>query len=181
MGHDKGLLVSEGLTWVEALQQELTSLPLPVYASIRADQQHLYQAWVPKDRLIVDQAWEGVAGPLIGILSAAQVISDQHLLVVPCDMPQLRREVFARWVTAFQNQAVAYQAFISQTTRRWQPLCGIYHRDGLDKLAQYYQQGRLQNQSMQAIVEKMLVTFAIDIPTSFASQFTNYNTPHDLS
>lgn len=180
MGTDKGLLVTGSSPWVTILQQELRLLPLPVYISVRADQRDAYQPVVGA-QLLVDQVWRDVAGPLVGILSAAQALPDQHLLVVPCDMPRLRRPVFDLWLEAFRAHASTYQAFVSQVAGRWQPLCGVYHRSGLDALIHYYQQGQLQNLSMQAILKNVLNTYLIPIPPSLAQQFANYNTPDDMT
>ena len=180
MGTDKGLLAPRGEAWVTTLQQELSAMSLPVYVSIRADQQVAYRRMVPAEQLVVDGPWKNVAGPLVGILSVAQAFPSQHLLVVPCDMPQLRRPVFGIWLSAFYRHISEYQAFISQTTQRWQPLCGIYHREGLDALLKYYQRGQLQSLSMHAVLEKLLPTYPVEIPTSLTPQFANYNTPEDL-
>ena len=181
MGTDKGLLTTQGTAWVTMLQQALASLSLPVYVSIRADQQATYQRVATSEQLIVDGTWKGIAGPLVGILSAAQQYPNQHLLVVPCDMPKLSSAVFAHWLSAFQKQAATYQAFISRTTQRQQPLCGIYHADGLQALTQHYHQGTLQDQSMHAVLDNVLTTYSIEIPSTLTSQFANYNTPDELT
>ena len=180
MGTDKGLMTADGRPWVAILQRELLSLSLPVYISIRADQRMAYQALVAEDTLLVDQAWDNIAGPLVGILSAAQALPNRHLLIVPGDMPRLRRPVFHQWLDTFRIYSSAYQAFVSRVSQRWQPLCGIYHREGLDILIQRYQRGQLQNLSMQAILKDLLVTYSIEIPASLTPQFANYNTPEDL-
>ena len=181
MGTDKGLLTFQGATWVTILQQALSLLSLPVYVSIRANQQAAYRRVVAAGQLLVDQPWEDVAGPLVGVLSAAQALPNRHLLIVPCDMPLLSRPVFELWLEAFLAHAPTYQAFISQVTGRWQPLCGVYHRRGLDTLADYYQQGRLQALSMQTILEDILSTYPVLIPPSLAQQFANYNFPDDIA
>lgn len=181
MGTDKGLLTFQGVPWVTVLQQELSLLSLPVYVSVRASQHAAYRRVVSSEQLLVDRLWENVAGPLVGILSAAQALPNQHLLVVPCDMPLLSRSAFDLWLTAFRDHKSTYQAFISQTAGRWQPLCGVYHRGGLNALVRYYQQGRLQDLSMQAILENALNTYPIPIPPSLTKQFVNYNTPDDIA
>ena len=180
MGTDKGLMMIGGTPWVTLLARELSSLPLPVYVSIRADQQEAYRYAGLAGQLVVDRDRKNVAGPLVGILSATQALPNQHLLVVPGDMPQLRRPVFDLWLDAFRRHSSAYQALVSQTAGRWQPLCGIYHRKGLDVLVSRYQRGQLQNLSMQAVLKSVLATYLIDIPTHLIPQFANYNTPEDL-
>ena len=99
---------------------------------------------------------------------------------MPCDMPKLRQDTLARWIATFRAHRTTHQAFISQTTHRWQPLCGIYHRRGLELLLDCYQRGTLHNQSMHAILENVLTTYAIAIPPALTDQFANYNTPDDL-
>lgn len=176
MGTDKGLLAPQGTAWVAMLQQALASLPLPVYVSIRADQQAAYQQVVAPVQFVVDGVWPAVAGPLVGMLSAAQQYPNHHLLVVPCDMPRLSRAVFAHWLSAFQEYSAAHQACVSRTLQRWQPLCGIYRADGLQTLIRCYHQGTLQHQSMHAILDNVLTTHPIDIPPALTPQFANYNT-----
>ena len=180
MGSDKGLLAPQGTSWMMTLHRELSSLALPVYVSVRADQQEAYQRVISAEHMLLDSEWEHVAGPLVGILSAAQQLPDQHLLVIPCDMPELRPAVFSLWLAAFRDHATTHEAYISYTASRWQPLCGIYRADALRTLIERYGQGQLRDQSMHAIVENLLTTYPITIPASLTPQFANYNTPDEL-
>lgn len=180
MGEDKGLMQNQGLPWVSQLQQKLTGLGMPVYISVNPLQQSPYQNQMPAQKLIVDDPLEGLNGPLKGMLSAYHTHRQHHILFLPCDMPLLNAPVFDLWLNNFDQYYPQYHVFVSKTAERLQPLCGIYSREGLQMLDQLYRQGKLQNQSMHAIVERVLNSYIIDISKGLLPQFKNYNTPEDL-
>ncbi|MEO0330913.1 MAG: NTP transferase domain-containing protein, partial [Bacteroidota bacterium] len=94
----------------------------------------------------------------------------------PCDMPLLSEDVFALWLKTFQEQG---KAVISRSEKRHQPLCGIYHQSGLSHLDELYQQQRLVDQSMHAILDNYLQPHYLDIPAEMMPMYKNFNTPQD--
>lgn len=181
MGQDKGLLRNDGIAWVVSLQQNLAELSIPVYVSINLEQKDTYEAELQAQKLILDNSsLLRINGPLKGILSAHQAFPLKHLLLLPCDMPQLNAEVFQWWIGHFQQQAIKDSTVVCSAENRLQPLCGIYSHHALKKLNTLYQQGQLEDQSMHAIIENVLHAKVLEIPASLLPFFKNYNTPDDL-
>ncbi|WPP52868.1 molybdenum cofactor guanylyltransferase [Catalinimonas niigatensis] len=181
MGQDKGLLQNDGMGWVEALQQKLAEVPLPVYVSINLEQKMPYEAVLPPQKLILDNSsFLHINGPLKGILSAHQAFPDKHLLLLPCDMLMLNAEVFYWWIKTFQQQEQMEPVVVCKAENQLQPLCGIYSHHALKKLHTLYQQGQLEDQSMHAIIKNVLHAQVLEVPAALLPLFKNFNTPDDL-
>ncbi len=176
MGTDKGLKEADGTPWAQQLYQRLSAIGFTTYFSVRPDQTDAYHQRLPDIPLITDEVLTGINGPLRGILSAHRKFTGQHLLLVPCDMPLLSEDVFALWLKTFQEQG---KTVISCTEKCHQPLCGIYHQMGLSYLDELYQQQRLVDQSMHAILDNYLQPDYLDIPAKMKPMYKNFNTPQD--
>nr|WKN38373.1 molybdenum cofactor guanylyltransferase [Tunicatimonas sp. TK19036] len=179
MGTDKGLKEEQGTPWAQQLYNRLSESGITTYLSVRPDQQSSYTRRMPDIPHIVDEVLTEINGPLRGLLSAHRFRPQQHWLLTPCDVPRLSTEVFTYWISTFQQQYPQSNAVISHTEQRLQPVCGIYSQEALSTLNTLYQQGRLANQSMHAIVEDNLNSYLMEIPAEMASQYKNFNTPHD--
>ena len=180
MGQDKGLIQEQGMSWIEKLQQKLAYLEIPVYVSVSVRQRSAYQKQFSAQQLITDKSLKAVNGPLKGILSAHLAHPDHHILCLPCDMTLLDARVFDLWLDRFDQYYPQHHVFVSKTPDGLQPICGIYSREGLLTLYQYYQEGALKNQSMHGIVEEMLNSYIIDVPEPLIPLFKNFNTPEEL-
>lgn len=181
MGQDKGLLQNDGIAWVKSLQQKLSELSVPVYVSIHAKQRKPYEDVLSAQTLISDnESLTDINGPLKGILSAHQAFPLKHLLFIPCDMPELNADVFRWWIDTFEQQKQPQPVVVCKAEEQLQPLCGIYSHEALKNLHTLYQQGQLQNQSMHAVIEKVLYAHILEVPASLLPHFKNYNTPDDL-
>ncbi|WKN45247.1 molybdenum cofactor guanylyltransferase [Tunicatimonas pelagia] len=179
MGTDKGLKEEGEIPWAQQLYNQLSELKLPTYLSVRSDQQAAYASRLPDISLITDEVLTGINGPLRGMISAHRVFPQQHLLVAPCDTPRLTAEAFDLWIDTFQQQNQPHTAVVCRTGKQMQPLCGIYSQTGLANLDNLYQQGRLTDQSMYAVVEHHLNSFFLDVPNEMISLYKNFNTPQD--
>ncbi len=176
MGTDKGLKEDRGIPWAQLLYNCLSSLNIPTFLSVRLEQQELYSQRLPNIPLVVDGSLKQINGPVRGIISAHRKIPQQHLLVVPCDMPRLNVKAFTLWLEEFRKR---YATVISRAEQRIQPLCSIYRNEDLTQLDNLYQQRRLTDQSMNAIVKNHLRAHFLDIPEAIVAQYKNFNTPED--
>ncbi len=176
MGADKGLKENNGKPWAQLLNDCLINLSIPTFLSVRPEQQEFYSQRMPNIPLIIDKNLQQINGPVRGMISAHVQIPEQHLLVVPCDMPRLNERSFTLWIEEFRRHQTTV---ISRTEQRTQPLCGIYRREDITQLSKLYQQRKLNDQSMYAIIENHLRTHFVDVPEAFISQYKNYNTPQD--
>jgi len=115
-GVDKGLQPLDGKALIE---WTLTPLrPLVDTLIINCNRNHpRYEQLADR---VVEDANQDFAGPLHGVLSGLRVSRASHLLVLPCDTPQITAAVLAELIEAARRQPD--QITIARTTDGWQPL-----------------------------------------------------------
>ncbi|MDJ1479182.1 molybdenum cofactor guanylyltransferase [Cytophagaceae bacterium YF14B1] len=176
MGSDKGLLLHTDEYWVQKAIDKLESLGLPVWVSVREEQQTIYSSIIPADKLIADAV--SVQGPLAGLLTAHQHFPEQDWLVVACDMIDMTQSVLKQLTEVYQNSE-KYDCFVFEQEGKWEPLCAIYTKIALEKFLGMVKQGQLPLQSMKYLIEKSHPCF-LPITSDSYSAFRNYNQPDDL-
>lgn len=89
------------------------------------------------------------AGPLSGFAQGLRKISSEWCLLLACDMPYLQSVPLQNWwawlTPQIQRQPLERQTLVaslvsspaSNDRKRWEPLCGFYHRSCLSALSQY--------------------------------------------
>lgn len=176
MGQDKGLLRQGNLAWVEIAMHKIESLEQVenVFVSINASQADQYQNVIPKPFLITDSI--DLHGPLAGLLSVHKQFPDQNLLIMACDMVDIRVHTMKNLILHFSlpNEAVVYA-----NNGEFEPLLGIYSAKGLSKIAGLLASNLLQKHSMKHVLET-LQTVALPIPENTTHEFKNYNTAAEL-
>ncbi|WP_277482930.1 molybdenum cofactor guanylyltransferase [Catalinimonas alkaloidigena] len=181
MGQDKGLIQENGLAWTESLQQKLEKVGLKTYVSINNLQKDAYVNVFSDLTLILDHPSSAhLNGPVKGILSAHLTFPEKDILFLPCDMPALAGDTFLWWANEFAKLNQEDKVVVCSTPDYLQPLCGVYSQASLKILMQYYEDEKLQDQSMHNIVEEMLKATVISIPSELLPQFKNFNIPDDL-
>nr|WP_294899691.1 molybdenum cofactor guanylyltransferase [uncultured Pedobacter sp.] len=169
-GTDKGLKTSDGKTWVELMRQKLLDLNLEVKVSINSSQLSNYQNVITKENLIVDDAT--IPGPLRGILTAHAHFPANNWLVLACDQIDMEKAVIEKLICCLEeNPGFDFYAYKSE--KRYQPFCGIYTAQGLQKLLKTYRSQHEENYSMQHVFDSFN-TFTIAIKDESLS-FNNYN------
>jgi molybdopterin-guanine dinucleotide biosynthesis protein A len=96
------------------------------------------------------------------------------VLLLACDLPQLRVEVLQDGVTKVENVPTDMVALLPRNPKGWEPLCGFYRRQCLPLLTEFISQGgrSFQQWLAQHPVEELSLTEP-DI-------LFNCNTPNDL-
>ncbi|MBD3647127.1 MAG: molybdenum cofactor guanylyltransferase [Pseudomonadales bacterium] len=79
----------------------------------------------------------GYPGPLMGILSAAEVARHDLCLVTPCDMPSLPTDLVSRFLTAISD----HDAAIAHDCDRLQPLVVLLGKPVIAGISQYLKDG----------------------------------------
>lgn len=72
------------------------------------------------------------AGPLAGLHAALKAATKEYLLCVPCDLPNFRWELVQELLKIFPDQGQGI--LCRDSTGRFHPLCGIFHRSILEPL-----------------------------------------------
>jgi len=168
-GTDKGLKTSYGKPWVELMRQKLLDLNLEVKVSINSSQLTIYQNVITKENFIVDDAT--IPGPLRGILTAHAHFPANNWLVLACDQIDMRRETMEKLISCLEENP-GFDFYVYKSEKRYQPFCGIYTAQGLQKLLKTYL-NQAENYSMQYVFDTFN-TFCIAVGENNQS-FNNYN------
>ena len=177
MGTDKGLLMQNDLTWVDAAVSKLSTLKVPVVVSINKKQETIYSKYISARQLIVDDENILVKGPLLGILSAHQEFPNEDLLVLACDMIDMNTTQLCN-LLEFRKEGL-HDAYVYTTNDKAEPLCAIYASRGLKHILDLYHQKRLARFSMMYILECVATNY-IPVSDNSVKYFANYNSAEDL-
>lgn len=135
-GRDKGLMVWQG----QPIAAHLVALTRPLVGEviISCNRNHdQYQRWA--DQLVSDRPGE-YPGPLAGILSGLHACKTSHLLVVPCDLPQLDQMLLAQLLGQAASQPSI--PWLVKAGDAWQPLVSVIPLRLLPELQQAWDQGQ---------------------------------------
>lgn len=135
-GRDKGLMPWQGAPIAAHLAGLVRQLTSEVLISCNRNQA-VYQQWA--DRLVED-ADPDFPGPLAGILAGLRACSGTHLLVLPCDMPELNLEL----LTSLRNNAQIQpdKPCLVRADEQWHPLLAVIPRELLPALQRAWDQGQ---------------------------------------
>jgi molybdenum cofactor guanylyltransferase len=172
MGTDKGLLEIQSKTWAEVAETKLAALGIPVVISINTKQHEQYSKIFQPEKLIPDQTAIDVKGPLLGLLSLHQILPEEDLIVLACDMIDMKTKLLQQLLAKYNEGK--HDAYIYSSGENYQPLCGIYKAGGLKKINEIYQKGSLKRYSMMHVLE-ILQTEVLSIKEEDVACFNNYN------
>lgn len=175
MKSDKGLLKFHSQYWVEIAYQKLYSLDIPVSVSINTTQLENYQKFFPNYDFIIDNNQLLINGPLLGIVSAHLQYPKDDLLIFATDMLATQTNTLNHLLEL--NAPNLYEINIYQTLDYLQPLCAIYTKNALDKIAQSIQSNQLENYSLKNIIQSLHTQY---IQPKEDGEFQNFNTPEEL-
>ncbi len=180
MGHDKGLLVKQKLTWAEWGIQLLKSFTDQIILSIKQQQVLSYKKLLTSNPYIIDSL--NIPGPLNGILSVHSIYPNNDLFVLACDMIKMTRETIDILINKYIDND-SYSAFLYERNNRLEPLCGIYTSSGLEIINEYIQTTFELQMKDFGIVNciSLLNAMKIPIPPHQMDDFRNMNTLKDLS
>lgn len=172
MGSDKGLLITQNEPWVRLAQNKLGQLGISAVVSIREEQKKAYSDWVLTEEMVLDLG--EIKGPLAGLLSVHTQFAENDLLVIACDLLDMKMEVLEKLADVYQQKAGEHDFIVFHKNGEYEPLVGIYTAEGLGKIASLLSVGQLEKHSMKHVLE-IGNTFALDIPKEWENAFKNYN------
>ena len=177
MGTDKGLLLKDGQTWAEVAYSKISGLNLPVKISINAQQTEPYQNIFIKEILVVDNI--DIPGPLAGLLSMYKKFTNEDFLLLACDMTDIKTSTLQHLIDIYEEKEAEYDFFVFTNDEEYEPLLGIYSKNGLQKIMQLYKENKLTHYSMKHVLQ-LSNTFSISISDEQKKEFNNYNERIDL-
>ncbi len=175
MKTDKGLIRNENATWAQIAFEKLQTDIKEVFVSINHSQSEEYLKIFREKQLIFDDQNVAVKGPLLGLLSTHLQFPDNDILVLACDIVNIKYGIIRTLVDNFQDQPAICYSFNSQP----EPLVGIYSATALKQIHKLYLDNSLRKYSMMHILEitnaRLLPLTEKDFP-----QFKNYNSPEEI-
>jgi molybdopterin-guanine dinucleotide biosynthesis protein A len=177
MGRDKANLPIDGMTWLDHTAQRLAEVCRRVVIADR--HQTVHPSWPSVD--------DGPGrGPAAGILGAHRAFPEAELLVLACDLPAVPVALLRHLVAAAPVDAV--DVVIPRTQRGVEPLCALYRRRALERLADQVAGGdyalrhlvadtaeRMTPLRVHCIEEAVLTRWGMP-----EHLFSNLNTPQDI-
>lgn len=171
MGSDKGLLKENELSWAETNFQKLLAMDMAVKVSINLSQQRAYSEMFASENLIIDATL--ARGPLNGILSTHNILPNQDLFVLACDMVDITLPTLQDLRSFYQSEP-NYECYCYENANVIEPLCCIYRSTFLANVNSKLQAGEIGYFALHKLIAKASTRY---IPIREAQEFANYNYP----
>jgi molybdenum cofactor guanylyltransferase len=114
-------------------------------------------------------------GPLVGFAQGLVPVTTDWVLLLACDLPNLRVEPLQQAATLLPTVSAETMALLFKNPSGWwEALCGFYRRQSLDKLEPFIQQG---GRSFQRWLSQETVQ---ELPLTDPQMLFNCNTPADV-
>ena len=113
------------------------------------------------------------SSPLVGLVSAFETLSTDHLFVLSVDAPLIEKSIITSIMHCHTEHDGAYDAVIASNFGKVQPLCGIYSRTILP-LAQHERQKGYHK--MTALLQQAHTLY---VPFEEEQAFINLNHPDE--
>lgn len=172
MGEDKALIPIQGIPLLKKVCTVAQSFTDTIYIVTPWTEkyQHLH---LPKCEFIQENPIQ-TQGPLVGFAQALEKVKTEWVLLLACDLPNLRIEILQDWVNRLDHVAAENVACLVKNTKGWEPLCGFYRSQSLPLLLDFINQG---GRSFQQWLKLYPVAH---LPLSEPDMLFNCNTPEDL-
>jgi molybdenum cofactor guanylyltransferase len=169
MGQDKALLEIHG----EPLLQRITDLGLTVSGAVL-----VVTAWPDRYKAVVspDCRWvvdDQTAGPLVGFAQGLTAVETDWVLLLSCDLPNLDAATIAGWMQDLPTLPPEAIAYLPQSEKGWEPLCGFYRSTCQESLQTFIAAG---GRSFQRWLRSQTVAI---LPVADPEILFNCNRPED--
>jgi molybdopterin-guanine dinucleotide biosynthesis protein A len=149
MGTDKGLIKADNMTWAELALKKIKALQLPALVSINKTQKHNYGQLFTAEELVIDD--RNVQGPLNGILSVHHHNPETDLLILACDMTDMKPTTLQQLIDTYQSEP-GFDFYAYHNGQFFEPMCGIYTSAGLNAIMHDLDPETLHNLSLQNVL-----------------------------
>jgi molybdenum cofactor guanylyltransferase len=173
MGEDKALIPIQGIPLLQRVCHVAKSC---------ADQVYIVTPWPERYQNLLLPGCEFIQelptetqGPLVGFAQGMEKVRTEWVLLLACDLPNLRIDVLQDWVNRLDTIEEENIAFLVKHPKGWEPLCGFYRDRSLPLLLDFIKQG---GRSFQQWLQQNSVAV---LPLPEPDMLFNCNTPEDLS
>jgi molybdenum cofactor guanylyltransferase len=173
MGEDKALIPIQGIPLLTRVCNVAKSCTDTIY---------IVTPWPERYRHLqltgcefIQETPTDAQGPLVGFAQGLGRVRTEWVLLLACDLPNLRVEVLQDWVKRLDNVEVENIACLVKNPQGWEPLCGLYRSRCLPLLLDFINQGGRSFQDWLKLYPVAL------LPLSEPDMLFNCNTPEDLS
>jgi molybdopterin-guanine dinucleotide biosynthesis protein A len=175
MGQDKALLPIANVPLLRRTCE--TALDCAAQVFVVTPWVDRYQPILPSScHLVAEQPLPGGSlphGPLIGFAQGLAQIPTDWVLLLACDLPRLNSVTLQAWATQV-NPTESTIAWLPQSDKGWEPLCGFYRASCLSSLTAAIERG-------ERSFQRWLVTQPVQaLAIADSSLLLNCNTPADL-
>ncbi|MBW4430818.1 MAG: molybdenum cofactor guanylyltransferase [Pelatocladus maniniholoensis HA4357-MV3] len=147
MGRDKALIPIEDVPMLQRICQIAEACTNQVYVVTPWPER--YQDLLPpksqfvREVLLPEETGNEAKthGPLVGFSQGLTQVKTDWVLLLACDLPNLRVEVLQEWIAGLEQVPEEAIAALVYRNNRWEPLCGFYRRRCLPELNKYIEEG----------------------------------------
>ena len=164
-GADKGLVFWQGAPLLVHVLRRLQPQVAQVLISANRNLER-YRAWAP---VVADADPDAFDGPLAGIGAALPLLAHDWLAIVPCDLPHLPTDAFARLAAGLRGAPAAHAVAGERHT-----LVCLVHRSAAEEFAARRAGDDRRVHGWLAAIGSRPVPFAD------SAGFANFNTAADL-
>jgi molybdopterin-guanine dinucleotide biosynthesis protein A len=181
MGQDKAMIPVDGVALLVKVYEVASVCADTVY--VVTPWQERYQGLLPSScKFIREAPYLGDDGeirnhgPVVGFAQALLQVNaeTEWVLLLACDLPNLRVEVLQGWIKGLENVRAEAIAVLAKHEKGWEPLCGFYRASCVSRLNEFITQG---GRSFQQWLDQNPVDV---LPAADQDVFFNCNTPEDL-
>lgn len=161
MGQDKALMDWRGKTFLQHVIDEVSQLEVPIYLS--GQEQKLAAFGFP----VIEDSVSN-QGPVVALASCFNKIKAEQILVLSCDVPQIKFSELKRLITAHQQADVT----MFQSGTKKLPLVAVYNQSCSSAFQAAMENGE---RKLFSVIDK-LETKTIQ----YNGELHNVNSPQDL-
>jgi molybdopterin-guanine dinucleotide biosynthesis protein A len=172
MGEDKALISIQGVPLLRLIYNIAEACADTVYVVTPWEER--YQHILPSNCQFIKETLLS-AGPLVGFAQGLTQVQTDWVLLLACDLPNLRFEVLQAWANQLDDISDEAIAALAHHIKGWEPLCGFYRRSCLADLNKYIEEG---GRSFQQWLNQHSVQV---LPVTEPGMLFNCNTPEDLA
>jgi|GEM_PF-476072 len=179
MGRDKGTMEYNGGSWVQHAGQLCAAAGLSVFYSIQSSQLEQYKSLLPVENIIFDKV--DAKGPLAGLLSFYLQYPNTDVLLLPCDMIRLNKEILKELIVTYETISIGHDILVYRhADEEIEPMPGIYTSEALKKIYWLFASGDLEKHSLKYCID-ISNTFFLPIQTNMKQFFMNANSKEDIN
>ena len=174
MGQDKALLEIDGTTLLTKICR---------MANDCACQTYVVTPWVERYQNILPSSCQAIAerplfngtsnAPLFGFAIGMELVETEWVLLLACDLPFLTSSQVKQWSLGLATVLPTEIAYLPNSVKGWEPLCGFYRRNCQTTLKSYINNG---GKSFQSWLAQHPVR---ELPVRDRTCLFNCNTPQD--